>query len=70
MRRELVETIPNVMDAKQLAMALRISKSGAYDLLNCPGVPTLKIGERYLVMKNNLPEWLKGRTISKSRNSG
>ena len=30
MSREPFETMPDVMDAKQLAQALQISKSGAY----------------------------------------
>ena len=34
MSREPFETMPDVMDAKQLAQALQISKAGAYNLLN------------------------------------
>ena len=34
MGREPFETMPDVMDAKQLAEALQISKAGAYNLLN------------------------------------
>ena len=36
MSREPFETMPDVMDAKQLAEALQISKAGAYNLLNDP----------------------------------
>jgi predicted DNA-binding transcriptional regulator AlpA len=50
------------MDAKQLAEALQISKAGAYNLLSSPGFPTLRIGGRKLVMKNELVEWLKSHT--------
>lgn len=64
MSREPFETLPDVMDAKQLAAALRISKAGAYNLLNSPDFPTLKIGGRKLVMKNDLLEWLKRHTNS------
>ena len=32
MSREPFETMPDVMDAKQLAEALQISKAGAYNL--------------------------------------
>lgn len=66
MSREPFEALPDVMDAKQLAMALRISKSGAYGLLNSPDFPTLKIGGRKLVMKNDLLEWLKSHTNRKT----
>ena len=65
MSREPFETMPDVMDAKQLAKALQISKAGAYNLLNDPDFPTLRIGGRKLVMKNELVEWLKRRTNRK-----
>ena len=66
MTREPFETMPDVMDAKQLAKALQISKAGAYNLLNDPDFPTLRIGGRKLVMKNELVEWLKSRTNRKT----
>lgn len=58
MSKEPFETMPDVMDAKQLAEALQISKAGAYNLLNEPDFPTLRIGGRKLVMKNDLMDWL------------
>ena len=58
MSREPFEAMPDVMDAKQLAEALQISKAGAYNLLSSPDFPTLRIGGRKLVMKNELVEWL------------
>ena len=66
MSREPLETMPDVMDAKRLAKALQISKAGAYNLLNDPDFPTLRIGGRKLVMKNELVEWLKSRTNRKA----
>ena len=48
MSREPFETMPDVMDAKQLPEALQISKAGAYNLLNSPDFPTLRIGGRKL----------------------
>ena len=66
MSREPFETMPEVMDAKQLAEALQISKTGAYNLLNDPDFPTLRIGGRKLVMKHELVEWLKSRTTRKA----
>ena len=62
MNRQPFETMPDVMDAKQIAEALQISKAGAYNLLNSPDFPTLRIGGRKLVMKADLMEWLKGCT--------
>ena len=66
MSREPFETMPDVMDAKQIAEALQISKAGAYNLLNSPDFPTLRIGGRKLVMKNELVEWLKSHTNRKA----
>ena len=66
MSKEPLETMPDVMDVKQLAEALRISKAGAYNLLNSPDFPTLRIGGRKLVMKHELVEWLKSRTNRKA----
>ena len=65
MSKEPFETMPDVMDAKQLAKALQISKAGAYNLLSSPDFPTLRIGGRKLVMKNELVKWLKSRTNRK-----
>lgn len=65
MNRQPFETMPDVMDAKQIAEALQISKAGAYNLLNSPDFPTLRIGGRKLVMKADLMDWLKGQTNHK-----
>ena len=65
MGKEPLETMPDVMDAKLLAEALRISKAGAYNLLNSPDFPTLRIGGRKLVMKQDLLEWLRNHTNGK-----
>ena len=46
MSREPFEAMPDVMDAKQLAEALQISKAGTYNLLSSPDFPTLRIGGR------------------------
>ena len=65
MGKEPLETMPDVMDAKLLAEALRISKAGAYNLLNSPDFPTLRIGGRKRVMKQDLLEWLRSQTNRK-----
>ena len=65
MNKEPFETMPDVMNAKQIAEALQISKAGAYNLLNSPDFPTLRIGGRKLVMKSELILWLKSHTNRK-----
>ena len=65
MSREPLENLPDVMDAKQLADVLHISKAGAYNLLNSSDFPTLRIGGRKLVMKQDLLEWLRSHSNGK-----
>ena len=62
MPKEPFETMPDVMDAKQIAEALQLSKAGAYNLLSSPNFPTLRIGGRKLVLKQELIAWLKSQT--------
>ncbi|MCD8336601.1 MAG: helix-turn-helix domain-containing protein [Lachnospiraceae bacterium] len=62
MNRELFETMPDMMDAKQLAAVLHLSKSGTYNLLNSDDFLILKIGDRKQVMKQDLLAWLKQHT--------
>ena len=59
MQNNLFENLPDVLDAKLLAQALCISKSGAYALMSQPDFPTLQIGGRKLVTKPDLIEWMK-----------
>ncbi len=54
MNRESFANLPDVLNAKQLAEALYLSKAGAYNRLNTEDFPTLKIGGRKLVMKQDL----------------
>ena len=70
MSREPFETMPDVMDAKQLAEALQVSKAGAYNLLNEPDFPTLRIGGRKFVMKSELILCLKSRTNRSEQKHG
>ena len=70
MKREPFENMPDVMDAKQIAEALHLSKAGAYNLLNDPDFPTLQIGGRKLVMKQDLLAWLKSKTNLKNEREG
>ena len=62
MKREPFENMPDVMDAKQIAEVLHLSKAGAYNLLSNPNFPTLRIGGRKLVLKQELIAWLKSQT--------
>ena len=47
---------------EELAAALHLSRAGAYNLMNAPDFPTLKIGGRKLVMKQDLIAYLHRHT--------
>lgn len=53
---------PDVMNVRELAAALHLSRAGAYNLMNEPDFPTLKIGGRKLVMKQDLTAYLRRHT--------
>ena len=56
------ESLPDVLDVAQLAGTLHLSRAGAYNLLNQSDFPTLRIGGRKMVMKQDLIEWLRRHT--------
>lgn len=62
MSYQIFDDLPDILDATQIASALRISRAGAYNLLSSEDFPTLHIGRRKLVMKNALIAWLKSHT--------
>ena len=62
MSKEPFENLPDVLDVAQLAEALHLSRAGAYNLLNQTDFPTLRIGGRKLVMKQDLIDWLRKHT--------
>ena len=62
MSYQIFDDLPDIIDATQIASALRISRAGAYNLLSSEDFPTLHIGRRKLVMKNDLIQWLKSHT--------
>ena len=62
MSDQIFNDLPDILDATQIASALRISRAGAYNLLSSVDFPTLHIGRRKLVMKNDLIIWLKSHT--------
>ena len=75
MKNNLFENLPDVLDAKLLAQALCISKSGAYALMSQPDFPTMQIGGCKLVIKPDLIEWMQshvnhGRSFLYSLNRG
>lgn len=62
MNKEPFENYSDVLNVQQLAEARHLSRAGAYNLLKEPDFPTLKIGGRKLVTKQDLLAWMKRHT--------
>lgn len=58
MEKDMNVTVPKVMNAKQVAEYLGISKQGAYNLMNTESFPTLRVGKRLLVSSDRFLEWI------------
>ena len=50
--------LPITLSAEQLAQVLNISRAGSYQLMHAKGFPTLKIGKRMVVPKEELRKWM------------
>ena len=61
---DMYNTMPNVLNATQLADILGISRAGAYNLLGRNDFPTLHIGSRKLVSKHHLAKWIEQQVTS------
>ena len=54
--------LPLVLNAAQLAGVLNISRANAYNLLHQEDFPTLHIGQRMLVSRDKLVQWMDGQS--------
>lgn len=54
--------LPLMLTAPQLAAALGISRAGAYALMHSRDFPTLKIGKRIMVPKQQMIAWIDRQT--------
>ncbi len=50
--------LPNFMKVSELRQYLHISNEEAYRLVKLRNFPSIKIGNKYLINKDKLPEWL------------
>ena len=53
-----IQELPFTLNASHIAQALGISRAGAYELLNSKKFPTLKIGKRLMVQKDQFLLWI------------
>lgn len=48
-----------MLSVPEMAAALGISRAGAYELAQSEGFPALRIGNRIVIPKDELREWIK-----------
>ena len=56
------DDLPLMLSVPDLTEALGISRAGAYELVKSEGFPTLHIGNRILIPKDELITWIKRST--------
>ncbi len=52
------DQLPIMLNANAVAQTLGISRAGAYELMHSKGFPTLRIGKRMMVSKDQLINWV------------
>lgn len=52
------EQLPVILNMKNVAAVLGISESGAYDLCKMKGFPAFRVGNRILIQRDKLIEWI------------
>ena len=56
------DSLPLLLDVKDISKLMKISKAGAYNLINTKGFPKCLVGKRVLVPKQKLIEWINDNT--------
>ena len=56
------EDLPLMLSVPEMATALGISRAGAYELARSEGFPVLRIGNRIVIPKDKLQEWVGKQT--------
>ena len=56
------DELPLMLNADTLAKVLGIAPSSAYELMHEKGFPTLKIGNRLVVPKEDFTAWVRANT--------
>ena len=55
------DDLPLFLNARMVAQVLGVSISTAYELLNDPSFPTLRVGSRMVVPKEKFVQWAEGQ---------
>ncbi len=56
------DDLPLFLNARTVANALGVSISTAYELFHDPGFPTLRVGSRMVVSKEQFIQWAEGQS--------
>ena len=56
------DELPLLLNVKQLADLLGVSDSSVYELIQEDDFPSLRIGKRIVIPKEELREWISART--------
>lgn len=56
------EDLPLMLSVPEMGAALGISRAGAYELARSEGFPVLRIGNRIVIPKDKLQEWVDKQT--------
>ena len=54
--------LPLFLNAETMGKVLGVSPSSAYELMHEPGFPTLRIGSRMVVPKEQFVQWVSAHT--------
>lgn len=60
------DDMPLFLSANQVAQALGISRAGAYQLMHAKGFPTIRLGKRMVVSKEQMRKWLDAQAAANS----
>lgn len=60
------DQLPVVLNAKDVAELLGISSTAAYGLLHAADFPTITVGRRKLVPRDELVAWITGKVVKKN----
>ncbi len=53
-----IDDLPAMLSISQVAQALNISRTSAYELAHCKSFPAMLIGSRIIVPKDRLVAWI------------
>lgn len=56
-----LDDLPAMLAVSQVAAALNISRTSAYELAHCKNFPAMLIGSRILVPKDRLMSWINNK---------